>query len=178
MILHNQRGASVSWEADGTVYKWEPYGACELPDNLVPLIKSEGFPVDVTSVTPKERAQIAASLASDSEVEQALEQTRKSLALAETRLLEAKSAAEAADLRAGALRTELDAASERLRVSEQELQSLRSDSGEYEKMVADGQGEIARLKERVKVSEELEKMLADASAELAKLKAPAEPKKK
>ena len=57
MLLHNQRGAEISWED----FSWAPYGACDVPDELVPLIKSTGFPVGVAPVPPKEKAARAAA---------------------------------------------------------------------------------------------------------------------
>ncbi len=157
MLLHSQRGAPLSWEANGVVYEWAPYGACELPDNLVPLIKSEGFPVDVAPVPPKEKADRAAALATESEAAAALEHARKDLDMANARAQEAKSAAEAADLRATALRADLDAATERNRVLEEEVRSLRADATEYEGMINASSKEVAKLKEQLKAAHEPKK---------------------
>lgn len=44
MLLHNQRGVAISWD-DGGYFKWEPFGSCEVPDELAELIKATGFPV-------------------------------------------------------------------------------------------------------------------------------------
>jgi hypothetical protein len=151
MLLHNQRGASVSWEANGVVYEWAPYGACELPDAYVPLIKSEGFPVDVTPVPPKEKAERAAALATESDAAVEIESLRKAAATAEALAAEAKRAAEAADIRATAVREEADGAKERVRVLEEELRSLRADATEYESMIAAASAENAKLKEQLKL---------------------------
>lgn len=157
MLLHNQRGAPVSWEANGVVYEWAPYGACELPDNLVPLIKSEGFPVDVAPVPPKEKADRAAALATESETVAALERARKEADLADGRAREAKAAAEAADVRATGIRAELDSANEKCRVLEEQVRSLRADATEYEGMLSASSKEIAALKERLKAAQEPKK---------------------
>jgi hypothetical protein len=150
MLLHNQRGAPLSWEANGTVYGWEPYGACELPDELVPLIKSEGFPVSVTPVAPKERANRAAEQAAEAEASVALEQARKELALVATRLQDAVAVAEASDVRASKARAEADESLAKVRALEEEARSLRKDAAEYERLLAGAAAEIAKLKEQLK----------------------------
>ncbi len=153
MLLHNQRGATVSWEAHGRVYEWAPYGACELPDDLVPLIKSEGFPVDVVPVPPKEKAERTAALMAESDAEATIEQLRKDLATASALAQESKAAAEASDIRASSVRDEADAAKERVRVLEEEVRTLRTDATEYERMVADASAEAVRLKEQLKLEQ-------------------------
>lgn len=153
MLLHNQRGALVSWEAHGRTYEWAPYGACELPDDLVPLIKSEGFPVDVAPVPPKEKAERTAALMVESDAAATIEKLRNDLANAEARAQEARAAAEASDIRATGVRAEADAAKERVRVLEEETRTLRSDSTEYERMVADSSAEVAKLREQLKLEQ-------------------------
>ena len=152
MLLHNQRGAAITW--DGEVeYKWEPYGACEVPDVLVPLIKSTGFPVDVAPVPPKEKAERAAALTTEAESALELERVRQALASAEARAVEAKAAAEAADIRATAVRAEADAIKEELRVRTEELRSARSDAAGFEKLIVEKTAELAKLKEQLKVEQ-------------------------
>lgn len=151
MLLHNQRGATVSWEANGQVYEWAPYGACELPDNLVPLIKSEGFPVDVAPVPPKAKAERAAALATESEAALALQRAQKDLADALDVAQEARAAAAAADVRATAVREEADAAKERVLALEEEVRTLRSDAAAFEKLIAESSAKVAKLEAQLKV---------------------------
>lgn len=153
MLLHNQRGAAVSWEAHGRTYDWAPYGACDLPDDLVPLIKSEGFPVDVAPIPPKEKAERSAALMAESGAAATIEKLRSDLATAEARAQEAKAAAEASDIRATAVRAEADGAKERIRVLEEETRTLRTDATEYERMVADSSAEVVKLKEQLKLEQ-------------------------
>lgn len=150
MLLHNQLNAPISWEALGAVYSWEPYGALELPDELVPLIRSEGFPVDVAPVPPREKsgraAAEAAAHATESETAKALAAAREQVNEAEERARVAKAAAEAADLRAAGLRGELDGANSQILALNEEVRTLRADAGEYEKMLSEQSTELAKLK--------------------------------
>ncbi|UOF77389.1 hypothetical protein [Caudoviricetes sp.] len=152
MLLHNQRNAVISWEADGREYTWQPYGACDLPDVFVPLIRAQGFPVDVVPVPPKEKAERAAAEQTDSEMALALEAARKETAAATVLVTEAKAAAEAADQRAATVRAELDAANERVRVLEEELRSVRGDSAAYEKLLSESAAKISKLEEELKIA--------------------------
>jgi hypothetical protein len=166
MLLHNQRGAAISWEANGQVYAWAPYGACELPDVYVPLIKSQGFPVDVVPVPPKEKAERHAALATEAEAAQEAGKLRKALESAEALVLESKSAAEAADIRAADVRAELEKVTELLRTREEELRVSRGEAAECGKLLTEATAEIAKLKEQ----------LALEQAKSATSAAPAKPK--
>lgn len=150
MLLHNQRGAPLSWEANGKTYEWEPYGACEVPDELVTHIKSEGFPVGIAPVAPKERADRAAAQATEAETSVALDKARKELGLVSTKLQDAVATAEAADVRASKAQTEADAAVAKGRALEEEARSLRKDAAEYEDLLSKSAAEIAKLKEQLK----------------------------
>jgi hypothetical protein len=145
MLLHNQRGSRITWEDGG--FEWEPYGACEVPDALVPLIKSTGFPVDVAPVAPREKARRAAEQHSESASEVEIEAAKKALLAAEDAANQAKCATEAADIRAAQVRVEADQAIERARVLDEEVRVLRADAPVFEKMIADQAAEIAKLKE-------------------------------
>lgn len=149
MLLHNQRGSRISWEDGG--FSWEPYGACEVPDALVPLIKSTGFPVDVAPVAPREKARRAAEQLSESELEAEIEKAKKALLASEDAAGQAKAAAEAADIRAAQVRVEADQAIERTRVLEEEVRTLRADASEFEKMLSDQSTEIGKLKEALAI---------------------------
>jgi hypothetical protein len=153
MLLHNQRGARVSWEANGQVFAWEPYGSCEIPDVLVAHIKSEGFPVSVNPVAPKERAERAAAETTESQQALELAQLRKDLDQAKTQLRDAIATAEASDLRANAVRAEADGAAERARVLEQEVAGLRKDAAEYEKLLAESATQMGKLREQLKLEQ-------------------------
>jgi hypothetical protein len=141
MLLHNQRGSRIAWEDGG--FEWEPYGACEVPDGIVDLIKSTGFPVDVAPVAPREKARRAAEQQSESELEAELEKAKKALLASEDAASQAKAAAEAADIRATQVRAEAD----RARVLDEEVRALRADATEFEKMLSDQSAEIGKLKE-------------------------------
>jgi hypothetical protein len=145
MLLHNQRGSRIAWEDGG--FEWEPYGACEVPDGIVDLIKSTGFPVDVAPVAPREKARRAAEQQSESELEAELEKAKKALLASEDAASQAKAAAEAADIRATQVRAEADQAIERARVLDEEVRALRADATEFEKMLSDQSAEIGKLKE-------------------------------
>ncbi len=149
MLLHNQRGSRIAWEDGG--FEWEPYGACEVPDGLVPLIKSTGFPVDVAPVAPREKARRAAEQQSESELESELEaeleKAKRALLASEDATTQAKAAAQAADIRATQVRADADQAIERVRVLDEEVRALRADAAEFEKMFSDQSAEIGKLKE-------------------------------
>lgn len=165
MLLHNQRGAPISWEAHGRIYRWEPYGACELPDDLVPLLKGQGFPVDVTPVPAKAKAEQAAVVLSDDAKTQEITRLRKELADAEARAAEAKQAAEAADLRGTAARADADAVQETVRVQDEQIRTLRRDADEYQKLLAEAGQEAARLREQLAGSAAAAKQPATAKRE-------------
>ena len=153
MLLHNQRGASVSWEASGRVFEWEPYGSCEIPDELVPHIKAEGFPVSVSPVAPKERAERAAAEASESQQAAELVRLRKELEQAKTQLRDALATAEASDRRANAAQADADGAAVRIRTLEQEATGLRKDAAEYDRLLAESGAAIDKLKEQLKLEQ-------------------------
>lgn len=47
MLLHNQKKAPISWEADGDVFTWDGYGSCDVPEKYLAHIKAQGFPVEI-----------------------------------------------------------------------------------------------------------------------------------
>lgn len=147
MLLHNQLGRAVSWED----YSWEPYGSCEVQDEHFAHMKAQGFPVDVAPVPPKQKAErAAAEMTSDAQTVE-IEKLRKQVADSESVATEAKRAAEASDIRATSVRAEVEVAKDRVRVLEEENRAMRSDAGEYDKMVADLSGEVSRLKEQLQL---------------------------
>jgi hypothetical protein len=151
MILHNQRGASVSWEANGREYKWDGYGACEVPDELVHHLKAQGFPVDTTPVPPREKAERAAAGLTEDAKTAEIERLGKELAGALALAGEAKRAAEAADIRATSARADADAANQDRLALEEQIRTLKSDTGEYEKMIAASSSEVTALKEQLRL---------------------------
>lgn len=153
MLLHNQRGASVSWEANGQVFSWEPYGSCEIPDELVEHIKSEGFPVAVTPVAPKERAERAAAEVSESQQASELVRLRKELEQTKAQLRDALATAESSDQRANAARADADGAAARVQTLEQEAAALRKDAVAFEKLLAESGAELERLKGQLKLEQ-------------------------
>lgn len=148
MLLHNQRGAAISWDGD-VEYKWEPYGACDVPDELVPLIRATGFPVDVAPVAPREKARRAVEAASESEQTTALEAAKAALASAVDATGEAKAAAAAADARATEARKDADQFKERVRVLEEEARTLRGSATDLETLVSEKSREIGKLKQEL-----------------------------
>jgi hypothetical protein len=151
MLLHNQRGARVSWEAAGQVFEWEPYGACDIPDELVPHIKSEGFPVSISPLAPKERADLVAAEIEKSQQSSVIGQLRNELERTRAQLREAVATAEISDRGANAARAEADSAASRASALEQEAASLRKDAAEYEKLLAESAAELGKLREQLKL---------------------------
>lgn len=151
MLLHNQRSAAVSWEALGHTYAWEPYGACEVPDHLVPLLKSEGFPVSTTPVPPKEKAERAAAAATEDEKAALIDKLKRELVAEKALVKEAQSATEAAEQRAASARKEADVLAEKLRASEEQLRVSKSDAEGFAKLLDESNGENEKLKQQLKV---------------------------
>lgn len=151
MLLHNQRGAVISYEFRRKVYTWDAYGACEVPDELLEFLRLEGFPVDTSPVPPREKAERAAALITDDAKTAEIEKLRKDLADAEARFGEAKRSAETAELRATAARTDADDLEDKVRGLEEQVRALKSDASVYEKMIADQTAEITNLKNALKI---------------------------
>lgn len=153
MILHNQKGASVSWEANGREYRWDPYGACEVPDELVPHLKAQGFPADVAPVPPKEKAERAAASLTDDAKTAEIEKLTKELSTAQALAGEAKRAAEAADLRATAARSEVDGLKDAVRAKDEQLRTAQTDVAEYERMLVETNTKNQDLADQLRLAE-------------------------
>lgn len=60
MLLHNQTKHKLEWIGAGRPYNWEPYGACEIPEEMVQPLLAQKFPVGLVQVTPERKASAAA----------------------------------------------------------------------------------------------------------------------
>lgn len=155
MLLHNQRKGTLRWEAAGTVYEWEPYGDCEVPDKFLPHLRAQGFPVDVSPVPPESKAKQAFDEERALREQSEIRKLQERLAEAEARAAEACRAAEAAEIRAERSGEVLDTAEAKLKAVTDENHRLKSDAETYEKMLAEANAKV----------EQLEKQRAQASAE-------------
>lgn len=99
MLLYNQKRQPLAWDAGGKSFSWEPFGTCEVPDELVPHIKAQKVPVDVAPVAPEIKASVIVdeqrSVARSDEVLQ----LKEALRLANADAAAARQAAESAEAR-------------------------------------------------------------------------------
>jgi chromosome segregation ATPase len=154
MLLHNQTGNRLLWEALGKTFAWDPYGPCDIPDDLVEHIKLEGFPVAATPVSPKEKAQRAVESQHDGEKDAEIKRLRSSLEDAEARVTEAERAVQSAATRqAEAMQSEL-AATSAAELLRQKLATAKDEITEYEAMLSKAAEELDESRSRAKVLEQ------------------------
>lgn len=99
MLLYNQRREPLTWDARGKVYTWEPFGTCEVPDDLFPHIKAQKVPVDLAPVAPEiKAATVVDEQRSAARADEVL-QLKEALRLAKADAASARQAAEDAESR-------------------------------------------------------------------------------
>jgi hypothetical protein len=152
MKLHNQKGAAISWEALGVTYEWAPYGACDVPDKLVPLLRSEGFPVDVTPVPPKEKAARAAAEQTEEAKDAEIARLAKALSSAEALVVEARAATEAAESRATAADNEAKLNAATVAELQDRVATLQRDADEFQQLLLDASKEKTQLREQLNLA--------------------------
>ncbi len=145
MLLHNQKNAPISWEADGVSYKWEPFGACEVPDQWLEHLRAQNFPVDVSPVPPQAKVEQVSAEERAALESSAIVQLKKKLADAEARGAAAAEATEAAERRETKANEAAAAAEAKVGGLEEQIKLLRSDQSEYEKMVSEANAKAQRL---------------------------------
>lgn len=115
MLLYNQTRKPLSWDAGGKAYKWDPFGTCDVPVELVSHLRAQKVPVDVTPVAPQAKAaQVVEDQRSATRKDEvhilteALRVARDDVATAKATVEEAESRRAAAEAKAVELRTLLD----------------------------------------------------------------------
>lgn len=159
MLLYNQKNACVTWTGAGKEYAWEPYGSCEVPENLFPHIQRQGFPVDTVPVPPKVKAKVAVDTEQAAHDAAEITQLRAKLEQAESVAAEARKACEAASDRANASDSKAAELLSRLNTLQAQFDAAKSEIAEYEKLLTESDAK-------------------NAAAEKAKAKADAEEKAK
>jgi hypothetical protein len=137
MLLHNQTSKSIQWEADGATYKWDPHGSCEVPDRWRANLRDQGFPVDVTPVTPQQRAEQSATAEREAAARSELVKLQGKLADAEARASAATKEAETAQSREEKAHADLKKEKARAATLEEQLAIAKKDVAECEQLFAD-----------------------------------------
>src|ERR1041384_592905 len=63
MRLYNQTNSPLAWDDGAYTYSWEAFGFCDVADAAVPIIRAQRVCVDVTPVSPENRARTEAEAA-------------------------------------------------------------------------------------------------------------------
>jgi chromosome segregation ATPase len=148
MLLHNQTNRPLRWEANGIGYEWEPYGSCEVPDIWLPHIRSQGVRVDVSAVAPQKKAEIAAQVEREAQASSELVHAQQRLAEAEGRAAQAAKAAEISSTRETKALELLENAEAKIRTQHKQIEALKADAAEYEKLLTEANARIESLERK------------------------------
>jgi predicted nucleic acid-binding Zn-ribbon protein len=137
MLLHNQTQHRLDWEALGRKYRWDAYGACEVPGDLVAHLVAQKFPVAEIPVAPETKARRVAeeeraTIRSDEYL-----RLKESLAAAEADAKAARAEIQAAESRRETAEARSVALSDRVRALESELASAKADTKAAEELIAE-----------------------------------------
>lgn len=119
MRLFNQTKNHLSWSMGGAAYACEPWGAVDIPEELVAPAKARGLPLDVAPVAPDSRAKQRIA------DEEAAAKQNATIAL-QRKLEEANAALDSAKREIGALHAQCSEAKSALRLSEKEVSKLNA----------------------------------------------------
>lgn len=145
MLLHNQRGAALSWEANGVPYEWEPYGSCEVPDMWLPVLRGQGFPVDVSPVPPQTKADDAARAEQEAVASSQVTQLKEQLAKATASSAESAKAAELSASRETKALERLKDSEDKNKTLRDQLATAKHEISEYEKLLAESMAKVTDL---------------------------------
>lgn len=137
MLLHNQTKDRRVWDGGGKRFEWEPFGSCEVPDEIVPFLKKQRFPVGPVAVPPETKARAVvdaelAAAASDRET-----RLRRELEQANAKAAVAAEAVERAELAKTEAQAESLRLGNRVRELETELARSRADVKAAEEMLTE-----------------------------------------
>jgi hypothetical protein len=149
MLLHNQKGAAVRWEANGVVYEWEPYGSCEVPDQWLPFLRGQGFPVDVSPVPPQTKAEDTARAEREAFESGELTKLKAQLADATARSAESAKAAELAASRETKALDRVKESEAANRTLRDQLATARAEIAEHEKLLAESMARVTDLERQL-----------------------------
>jgi chromosome segregation ATPase len=157
MKLFNQTRKPLQFDnSSGIVIRWEPYGAANVPDELVAALRQQRFPVEVTPVAPEVRATAIAQEAAAEQRGDQLEVLKAEVATAKASEVTAKKSAEDALSQLADLQADVKAAEAKASEQHARAESLSADKRALE----------AKLEETAKQLESAVARVGQLEAEL------------
>jgi chromosome segregation ATPase len=135
MLLHNQTRLRLNWDASGRRFTFEPFGSCEVPEELVPHIRAQKVPVGEVPVTPERKAHAAAEEGAAEIRNDELRVLRERVVLAEADSKAARAEVSAAEERRDTAEAQVGALRARITALESELAAAKADANAAEELV-------------------------------------------
>jgi hypothetical protein len=137
MLLYNQKRHPLTWDAQGKIYEWEAFGVCDVPDDLVPHVKSQKVPVDVAPVAPEIKAAVIVDEQRAASRSDEVLQLKEALRLAEADAAAARQAVESAEARKRDAEAETADAAKAIREEKARAAQFEADLRACEQLLAD-----------------------------------------
>lgn len=174
MKLYNQTRKPLRFDnTAGIKILWDPYGAANVPDDLVAALKEQGFPVGPTPVAPETKAVAIAEDASAEQRSDTVEKLKAELATVKAQAESDKKTAEAALTKVASLDDAVKAASLGMTDEKARADSLVADKAALEIQLADTAKQLESATTRIG---QIEAELATVKAQIGEGASPKQAK--